>query len=87
MRSRGAALLNGARQERVAAEEREQTAWQETKGKVEEEEKTQDDGETKRGSGKSRLSIVKSKHRPPNPNPPRTNRSSNLSPHPPHHHP
>ena len=60
---RGAALLNGNRQERVAAEEREQTAWQDTKtkGKVEEEKTADDAGETKRSSGRSRFSIIKSK--------------------------
>ena len=63
--SRGGALLSGTRQERVAAEEREQTAWQDKKGKVEEEKTQDDDGETKRASGRSRFSITKSKAQPP----------------------
>ena len=65
--SRSGGLLSGARQERVAAEEREQTAWQDKNSKVEEE-KTQDeesDGETKRTTGRSRFSIIKSKAQSP----------------------
>ena len=58
---RGGGLLSGSRQERVAAEEREQTAWQDKQAKVEEEKTQDDDGETKRASGRSRFSLMKSK--------------------------
>ena len=63
--SRGSTLLSGARQKRLAAEERERTAWPDNKGRMEEEKTQDEEGETKRASGRSRFSITKSKPQPP----------------------
>ena len=63
--NRGGGLLSGARQERLAAEERQQTAWQDKKGRVEEEKTQDDDGEIKRATGRSRFSLIKSKPQQP----------------------